>query len=118
MLGERVTVAPAKSYVKQTTAQRWRPRKNNLALLAGLHSPFGQGLQEWIRGCRWLDLPLKRGFRGHHVPVEFAGAVFVLTNHSAVERHSGETSARPRIAQDLSAHLPIGTRRSLTTYRT
>src|SRR5271154_1065665 len=108
MLGERVTVAPVKSYVKPTGAVRWRPRKNDLALLAGILRPFGQRLQKWIRGCRRFDLPLECGFRAYHVPIEFSGAVFVLTNDAAIQRYSGEDSASSRVAQDLGAHLPIG----------
>jgi|SRR5580692_5280189 hypothetical protein len=108
MLGERVTVAPAKSYVKRTTALSNRPlRKERLlgmtikteptrrctgvveeriALFAGLLGPFCQRLQKRICSCRRFDLPLERGFGADHVPVEFSGAVFVLTNDAAVER--------------------------------
>ena len=51
------------------------------------------------------------------MPIKLASAVFVLTNHGAIQLQPGKNAPGARVAEDLGTHLPIGIGRSMASYR-
>src|SRR6185312_2452812 len=77
--------------------------------LFGFRGELAYCSQETFRRLRGSYFAVQQVGERHHLAIQKAGGVFVLSNRGTVEINASKDAAGPRVAENFGFHLPVST---------